>query len=609
MTSMLRRLWYRITQARRDADLTEEMETHRQLRQAQLQREGLAPAAAARASRRALGNVTLAREDAHDVWTLGVDRARRCRISASRSAVCARARRSCSSPSARWPWALAPTPRCSRSSTACCCASCRCAIRPALVLLDQGSWTYPIFEAVEAQAGPAFDGVFAVANREFDLSSGGPRAPIDGAFASGRMFDVLGVTAVRGRMLSPSDDRRDGEPAVRGDQPSVLAAALRRAPTAPSARRSRSIATPFTIVGVMPAAFTGTGRRPGVGRGGSVRRRTGPARRRERAAPAHDLVARHHGPAETGHHAWRRPMPPCRPCSRGSASARSPSARREFLEEPLTLVPAATGRSPLRRRFETPLRAMLATVGARAADRVRQPRQPDAGAGPGAAARAERPPGARRVALAGGAAARLRDRRDRHGGRRPRHRCSRMWSSALLVAPAGHLARHRHPGPVARLARAGVHDRARLPDGGHRRHPAGLRGHRRRAGRRDEGVGPDHRRRPAPEHPRRAGRLADRAVARPGDRRRAVPAHLRLAQPDAARLRARRPGRRQRQPGRERGRRDGPSRAGGADRGGGRAHLLASAPPACRSSPRSPDPAGTTHIGARRPKAGRRRRR
>ena len=42
MTSLLRRL-YRVTQARHDADLAEEIETHRQLRQAQLERDGLPP--------------------------------------------------------------------------------------------------------------------------------------------------------------------------------------------------------------------------------------------------------------------------------------------------------------------------------------------------------------------------------------------------------------------------------------------------------------------------------------------------------------------------------------------------------------------------------------
>ena len=40
------------------------------MRQAQLERDGLPRESAVLASRRALGNVTLAREDAHGVWTL-----------------------------------------------------------------------------------------------------------------------------------------------------------------------------------------------------------------------------------------------------------------------------------------------------------------------------------------------------------------------------------------------------------------------------------------------------------------------------------------------------------------------------------------------------------
>src|SRR5215207_879764 len=70
MPSLLRRFWYRVTQPRHDADLAEEIETHRQLRQAQLERDGVSPADAALASRRALGNVTLAREEAHAVWNV-----------------------------------------------------------------------------------------------------------------------------------------------------------------------------------------------------------------------------------------------------------------------------------------------------------------------------------------------------------------------------------------------------------------------------------------------------------------------------------------------------------------------------------------------------------
>jgi predicted permease len=68
MGRWLRRLVYLLRQSRHDADLREEIESHRSLRAAQLEREGLTPQEAADASRRAIGNVLLAREDAREVW-------------------------------------------------------------------------------------------------------------------------------------------------------------------------------------------------------------------------------------------------------------------------------------------------------------------------------------------------------------------------------------------------------------------------------------------------------------------------------------------------------------------------------------------------------------
>jgi hypothetical protein len=66
--SVLRRMRRGLLWRAGDAELREEIETHRALRQARLEREGLAPDEADRASRRALGNMILAREDARDVW-------------------------------------------------------------------------------------------------------------------------------------------------------------------------------------------------------------------------------------------------------------------------------------------------------------------------------------------------------------------------------------------------------------------------------------------------------------------------------------------------------------------------------------------------------------
>src|SRR5262245_7447377 len=72
MGTFLRRLLHALRASRHDADLRSEIETHRAMRQAALEHDGLGPHEAARLSRRAMGNVTLAVEDARDVWAIRV---------------------------------------------------------------------------------------------------------------------------------------------------------------------------------------------------------------------------------------------------------------------------------------------------------------------------------------------------------------------------------------------------------------------------------------------------------------------------------------------------------------------------------------------------------
>ena len=50
------------------SDLAEEIEAHRAMKQQQLERSGMPPTEAAYNSRRALGNITLAREDSRALW-------------------------------------------------------------------------------------------------------------------------------------------------------------------------------------------------------------------------------------------------------------------------------------------------------------------------------------------------------------------------------------------------------------------------------------------------------------------------------------------------------------------------------------------------------------
>jgi predicted permease len=65
---LLRRLHFWVDARRQASDLAAEMEDHRARLQAAYEADGIAPAEAAARSRRAMGNVTLAREDARDIW-------------------------------------------------------------------------------------------------------------------------------------------------------------------------------------------------------------------------------------------------------------------------------------------------------------------------------------------------------------------------------------------------------------------------------------------------------------------------------------------------------------------------------------------------------------
>ncbi|HEX5423034.1 MAG TPA: ABC transporter permease [Candidatus Acidoferrales bacterium] len=67
--------------------------------------------------------------------------------------------------------------------------------------------TNPIWEQVRDHQD-AFAGVFAWGTKKFDLADGGEEKNIQGVYASGSYFDVLGVRPAAGRLLSPSDDVR-----------------------------------------------------------------------------------------------------------------------------------------------------------------------------------------------------------------------------------------------------------------------------------------------------------------------------------------------------------------------------------------------------------------
>jgi hypothetical protein len=66
--NLLRRLYYRIRCRRFDAELAEEIEFHRAMKERDWERAGLTAADARRMSHRDMGNITLARECSREVW-------------------------------------------------------------------------------------------------------------------------------------------------------------------------------------------------------------------------------------------------------------------------------------------------------------------------------------------------------------------------------------------------------------------------------------------------------------------------------------------------------------------------------------------------------------
>src|SRR3989442_13305201 len=230
----------------------------------------------------------------------------------------------------------------------------------------QQSWTYPIWDQIR-QRPQLFDSAFAWSGTRFNLASGGETEFVDGIWASGRMFETLGVPAMLGRTFTDADDQRGGGP----DGPvAVISYAFWQRHFGGSADAIGGTLTiervPYTIVGVTPADFFG----PDVGRAFDVAIPIGTeplSRGKEswldqkwfwwltvmaRVKPGQSVDA--------ATAALRGLQPQIREATLPDGP---PQGVAEYLKEKFTLVPAGTGHSPLRRRYERPLLTILVLVG------------------------------------------------------------------------------------------------------------------------------------------------------------------------------------------------------------------------------------------------------
>jgi predicted permease len=363
----LRRLLHLLRSSRHDADLREEMETHRTLRQDRLERDGASTRDAEDASRRALGNVTLSREDARDAWAwtaldaIGRD---------IRTVLRGLRKNPGFTLVAIGTLALGIGANTALFSLYNSLSLRTLPVRDpgSLVFLQHGEWTYPIWEAIDRHRDEVFDGAFAWSNEKFDLAQGGETTFVSGAYVSGRMFDVLGVAPVRGRALTPADDTLGGDAAVAVISHGFWQRHFGGRDDVVGQRLTLNL-VPFTVVGVAPAGFFG----PEVGRTDDVMIPIAAnvlisgSDSSLRGADAHwywwlQIMARRKPDQtlEQTNAALRRLQPRLR---EESLPEGSPSRLARYMTGPLELVSAATGSSELRGAFETPLVAVLAVVG------------------------------------------------------------------------------------------------------------------------------------------------------------------------------------------------------------------------------------------------------
>ena len=235
-----------------------------------------------------------------------------------------------------------------------------------LVMIDRGSWTNPIWEAIRDRQQP-FDGATAWSPTRFNLAAGGQTELVDGVWASGRFFEVLGTSAILGRTFAPDDDRRGGGP----DGPvAVISYGFWQRRFGGSAdvigKPLMVERVSYTIIGVTPPEFFGAevGRTFDVaipiGTEPLVRGRESSLDRRShwwlnvtlRLKPGQDI--------EAGATALRGMQPQIREAT--MPQDWPDHYKKTYLQDAFTVVPAATGSSGLRRRYQQPLTAIMVVV-------------------------------------------------------------------------------------------------------------------------------------------------------------------------------------------------------------------------------------------------------
>lgn len=362
MRRLFHRLWFLTRRARLDAELQEEIEAHRAMAQAHLEASGRPPADADAASRRRLGNVTRAREDARAVWLWPW-------LDAAQQDVRYALRTIRKNPGFTAAVMLV-TSLGIGAATAVFTLVDAVVLRPLpvreperLVYFASPGFSYPIYSEVRARTGALFSDLFAWSLGPAHVDWTGELEPDEVLTAAGEVYAALGIQPAAGRFFAPSDDRIGG-----GDAGAVAVishdAWMRRFNGNPAAIGSivRIDRVPFSIVGVTPRGFSGlvAGLAPEITIPLTVLQRTDRLASHS-SAWLHFMARLRDGVTRTEANAalpaiWRDALEVTTPATETA------ERRGRFLSRQTSLEPGHAGFSRVRRQFEQPLWMLLALV-------------------------------------------------------------------------------------------------------------------------------------------------------------------------------------------------------------------------------------------------------
>ena len=215
IAELWRKLRHKVSSARFDEDLAEEMRLHVELRAADRQAGGLDPDAARAAARRQFGNATQIQENSRAAWGWT-------RIDSWRQDVRYGLRTLTANPGFTATAVLSLALGIGANTAifsilnAVLLQSLPVEDPQRLVQVRPGDdgddeFTNPIWEQVRDRQ-QAFSGALAYASSRFDLADGGESHYAAGLWVSGDFFRVLGVPAIEGRVFTRDEDRRGTAP-------------------------------------------------------------------------------------------------------------------------------------------------------------------------------------------------------------------------------------------------------------------------------------------------------------------------------------------------------------------------------------------------------------